>query len=206
MGYGPFSTYLDPIKFANSWMGFTLRGIRSPGTIPKGGVRGFKRETGWDEKKGKGTQGATLTLKSAPPVKGSITLQFFRTEDFDDWDKFVTNVLSISPAKQQAEGLSIYYPGFAGIGLTTVVVKHYGAPEHVGRGLYHVDIEFIEWQPPPPINITSTATATATDVPEIQPTPIVIDPRITALQDQIALLYPLANPGEPKPVVLTPLP
>ena len=67
------SPTLDPIKNSNLWVAFTLKGISSPGTIPKGGVKGFKRQTGWDKKKGKGTRGATLTLTSQPPVEGSFT-------------------------------------------------------------------------------------------------------------------------------------
>jgi len=186
------SPTLDPIKNSNLWHKFQLKGIDSPGTIPKGGVKGFARKTGWDEKKGKGTQGATLTLTSAPPVKGSITLQLFTPTDFSDWDNFVTQVLSINPTQQQAQGLAIFYPAFASIGLTTVVIESYSAPEHQGKGMYHVEIHLIEWQNPPATNITSTASSTAPDDGGSgAPTPV--DPRIAALQQQIALLTQAAK-------------
>jgi hypothetical protein len=179
---------LDPIKNSNLWAIFVLKGWNSPGSIPKGGVKGFKRETGWDEKKGKGTQGATLTLKSMPPAKGSFTIQLITPQDFADWDAFVANVLSINPAQQQAQGLSIYYPGFSSIGLTTVVVASYSAPEHQGKGLYHVEVHLIEWQQPPATNITSTPSSTATDGSNEPTAPTPVDPRVTARQAQIALL------------------
>lgn len=180
------SPTIDPIKNSNLWHKFQLKGANSPGTIPKGGVKGFKRETGWDKKKGKGTQGATLTLTSAPPCEGTITLQLFTPQDFVDWDSFVSQVLSINPAQQKAEGLAIFYPAFSSVGLTTVVVEYYTPLEHVGKGMYHADIKLCEWQRPPATNITSTASSTAQDLPE-NTTPQQ-DPRVAALQAQIAAL------------------
>lgn len=199
----PFPTYLDPIQNSQTWSFFRLQGMRSPGSIPRGGVRGFERETGWEKRAGKGTQGATLALVTAPPCEGTFTLQLFSVQDFKDWDNFVKLVLSIDPAKQKAEGLSIYYPGFAAVGLTDVVVEKYGIPQHQGKGLYTVEIKLIEWLQPPPDNITSTVANTASDNEEGKQLPP--DPIGDAQQAQIAQLYPLAFPGEPKQVMLTPL-
>jgi hypothetical protein len=140
----------------NQWLTYSLGGQNAPGTIPRGGVRGFKRETGWDKKLGKGTQGATLTLKTMPPVEGEITSQLFTDADFENWDTFVANILSIQPSKQKATGIPIYYPGFASIALVAVVIKDYTPPEHVGKGLYHVKVQLLEWQQPPPVSIVST--------------------------------------------------
>jgi hypothetical protein len=143
-------------------MYFLLGGIVSPGTIAPGGIHGFKRETGWDIKKGKGTQGATLTLKDIPPIEGKITLNLITDADFAAYDAFVANVLSISPKEQQAQGLPIYYPAFSSIGLRTVVVKHYTPPIEVGgKRKYQVEIELLEWQPPPAASVVSTVTTTA---------------------------------------------
>jgi hypothetical protein len=186
------SATLNPINNTIVWMFFTLMGVASPGTIAPNGVKGFKRETGWDEKKGKGTQGATLTLKGIPPIKGSFTLQLFTPKDFADWDDFVSRVLSINPTQQQASGLPIYYPGFSSVGLTTVVVKHYSPPMHMGKGLYHAEVEFIEWQQPPAKSVVQTPSSTASDATGgVNPPPV--DPRIAALQQQIALLTQAAK-------------
>ena len=207
---GPSPT--DPT--INSWLYFRLLGSVSPGTIARGGVKGFKRETGWDIKKGKGTAGATLTLKDRPPCEGSITLQlvgpggmyaFGRTaaiggagdqsnqgaqfsNDFSEWDQFVANVLSINPLIQQGlGGLAIYYPGLASIGLTAVVVKHYTGLEHVGKGLYHATIEMIEYGPPPAKSVVQTPASLSPDNPGDGSTaPAPQDPRIAALQQAIA--------------------
>jgi hypothetical protein len=150
------SPTISPISNSVASMFFRLGGFPSPGTIPKGGLKGFKRESGWHIKDGKGSQGATLTLVRIPPIKGTITVQLFTDIDFTDWDDFVANVLSIAPTKQQAEGLTYFYSLHASLGLTQVVVAHYTAPEHQGKGMYHASIELIEWQPPPPASVVST--------------------------------------------------
>ena len=183
---------LNPIDNANLWMYFTLRGVPSPGTIPRNGLKGFKRETGWDKKKGKGTQGATLTLTTSPPVEGTITLQLFTPIDFQNWDTFVTSVLSIAPAKQKASGLAIYHPQFASIGLVSVVIANYTGPEHQGKGLYTASIEMIEWQPPPPVSIVATVGQTFPDLPDTEVSPP--NPEIAALQAQIATLQHANQP------------
>ena len=147
----------------NQWLTYFLAGIPCAGTIPRGGIKGFKRETGWDIKKGKGSAGATLTLQTLPPVEGTITNQLFTDQDFDDWDNFASTVLSTSVADQQASGLSIAYPQFASVGLTTVVVKNFTGPEYQGKGMYHVSVELIEWQSPPPTSIVKTVSSTLPD-------------------------------------------
>jgi hypothetical protein len=189
-----YSLAWDQNSATNSWMYFTLSGVKSPGTIPRGGVKGFRRETGWDEKAGKGTQGATLTLKTKPPVKGSITIQLITPQDFTDWDNFVLAVLSIPVTNQQADGLSIFYPQFSSIGLTTVVIAHYTGPEEVKPGLYYVTIEMIEWSPPPATSIVATVAATAPEQDNTQNAPPPQDPRITQLQAQIAAASQAASP------------
>jgi hypothetical protein len=191
------SPTLSPISNANDWQYFTLGGLNSPGTIAQGGLKGFKRETGWDIKAGKGTQGATLTLKSIPPVKGSFTINLITDDDFSGWDAFVSQVLSIQPAKQQATGLEIYHPALSSIGLTQVVVAHYTAPEEVGgKRKYQVHIDVIEWQPPPPASVVSTPSGTAPNKSSGGVVPP--DPRTVALQNQIAILNSAIAAAQPK--------
>lgn len=188
----PISAVGTTAQDVDAWSYFVLGGINSPGSIPRGGVKGFKRETGWDIKKGKGVAGATLTLTSQPPVQGSITLHLIgpggfdnvgnAVSDFSDWDAFVFNVLSIATTTQQAQGLSFYYPGTASIGLTTVVVRHYTGPEHLGKGLYQATIDFIEWSPPPSVNNTSTVTSEKNDQSPGGGPPKPTDPRVAQAQ------------------------
>lgn len=191
----PFPTSID----VNDWSYFILNGVPSPGSIPRSAFRGFVRETGWDEQHGKGTKGATLVLSKMPPAKGSITLQLIgpggfyaaggSSTDFAQWDNFVANVLSIDPAKQKAEGLAIAHPQLASVGITSVVVKSYGGPEHIGKGLYQVTIELIEWVSPPATSVVSTVSTQAQDFSDAAVPFSSIggqDPEVKSLEAQIA--------------------
>jgi hypothetical protein len=149
----------------NSWMTYMFGGVMSPGTIPVGGIKGFRRETGWDIKKGKGTRGATLTLKDMPPCEGSILSQLFTEQDIGYWDDFVAAILSIPVTQQQADGIAIYHPSFVAIQLTAVVVKHFLPIEYMGKGMYHAGVELIEWHQPPPVSIVKTVSAVKPDLP-----------------------------------------
>lgn len=147
----------------NTWLSYMLGGVMAPGSIPRGGLKGFRRQTGFDKKAGKGTQGATLTLKTRPPCEGTITSQLFTAADFTAWDAFVAAVLTIDEGAQQADGLAIYYPAFSSIGLTVVVVEDWTPPEHMGEGLYHVTVKLCEWSQPPAASIVSTVASTSPD-------------------------------------------
>jgi hypothetical protein len=191
------SPTLDPRTNSVLWSYIVLNGIPSPGSIPRGGVRGFKRKTGWDKQRGKGTQGAKLTIVTVPPVDGEIAFQLIagfdaqgrNSTDFEDWDAFVKGALTVSPAKpgQQAQGLTISYPGFASIGLTSVVVEDYSPPDHVGKGLYIATIKLCEWQQPPPVSIVKTVTKTAA-APATGPAKFVQPPDIQQRENTIRML------------------
>jgi hypothetical protein len=184
---------------ANSWTFVRVGGVPTPGTIPVGGLKGFRRETTWDVKKGKGTQGATLTLTTTPPIKGTVTLQLVTQQDFANWTDFVDNVLSTDPTKQQETGLSWYYPGHLSIGLTQVVVCYFTGPEYQGKGMYHASFEVIEWANPPAKSVVQTVSRVSADLPT-KDQPSLVDQ--TKLAESRALLAQLAaisqgnqNPG-----------
>lgn len=172
----------------NSWITYRLNGFLAPGSIPRGGMKGFKRTTIWDVRKGKGVAGATLTRTNRPPMEGTIVSQLTTSQDFSNWEAFVFNVLYVPDNIKDPpgpQGLKIQHPQLNFIGLNTVVVKHFTGPEHQGKGLYTATVEFIEWFPPPPKSITSTVVQAAPDAPA--PGPRVDSPRNTQLKTEIAL-------------------
>ena len=155
---------VSPISSSNSWLRMRIGGLPTP-TIPRGGLRGFLRETGWDELHGKGSKGATLIRKTAPPLRGAVMFQLFTDQDFATWDFLVLNVLYDAPSPTNpADGINIYYPAFASVGFTKCVVKSYSPPDHMGRGLYHTIVELIEWQQPPPSSIVKAVQKAAGDL------------------------------------------
>jgi len=186
---------ISPISHANDWQYFTIGGVNSPGSIPPDGIKGFKRETGWDVKKGKGTVGATLTLNGRPPCKGTIELDLITSADFAGYDNLIAQVLAVDAKAQQQTGFGIYHPAFTSIGLTQVVVAYYTPPLPSGtKRKYRVTIEFIEWQPPPPVSAVSTPASAAPDGSSKGPKPP--SPERLAKQQQIKVLqYQLKAAG-----------
>jgi hypothetical protein len=187
-----------------SWLYPQIGGQFCPGTLLPGeqGLKGFERKTGWDIKAGKGTKGATLTLKDLPPVKGTITMRLLTANDLADYDSFVANVLSTDNEDQQAEGLSYFYPGHMGIGLTTIVIEGWKLQPMRG-GVLHLVIDVIEWSQPPATSIVSTVVSTGRENSTVlgpagtsQNQPSTEHQRDEA---EIAAIYPLAYPGAPAP-------
>ena len=158
---------LDPINDAEAWHTIILSGVKSPGVIPVDGIRGFKRETGWDVRRAKGQAGATLVRTNNPPSEGEIDFQLWTGDHFFQWQQFVTAIqyqpsLFGKPGEisKIADAITIYHPSLAqpDIDITQVVIKHISPIRHVGQGLYVVTIEFIEWRPPPPVSVVSQTT------------------------------------------------
>lgn len=193
------STNTNPIDNPQLWDVFSVASTPSPGVIAIDGIRGFERETGWDKKKGKGTQGARLVLDTLPPAAGSITLVLWRRRDFDDWDAFLP-LLKYNPAKIKtaADALDIYHPALAKNGIKSVVVHKISPIRHVGKGKYLVSIDFIEWLDPPSTSIVSSVSSSKpNDTNRIPGAPP--DPIGDAQQKKIAALLKQAA-GQPDDV------
>ncbi len=72
--------------------------FRTPGVCK---VTGFSRDNEYDVKTGKGTAGATETLKGQPPAKGSIEFTVWTVEQMAAWNPILA-VLKFDPAKAQS--------------------------------------------------------------------------------------------------------
>ncbi len=174
------ATASNPIEHAAKWQYITISGaLRSPGVIPPGGINGFERETGWDIQKGKGSQGATLTIKTYPPAEGTIEFTLWKPEHWGQWAAFVL-ALGYDEARKgaatRAQARDIYHPSFVPIKLTQVVPHKISPIRHVGKGKYTVSVKFIEWQDPPPVNVSATVNSSkandASKTPGAPPDPI----------------------------------
>lgn len=141
----------NPIDNEELYDVIVLAGVRSPGKVT---LSGHEREVGWDVKKGDGQQGASMTLKEAPPGKFTATFELIKDlgqaiDDFAAWEAFLP-VLRSSFAGTTPKALDAYHPDLALNGFKSVVVAKIGGLQHDGKGGAKVAVEFIEYLPPKP--------------------------------------------------------
>lgn len=87
---------VDPITHPNAFISVVFAGsLRTPGKCT---VTGWNRENEYDIKTGKGTAGATETLKGQPPAKGKITFWAWTPAHFAAWTPILA-ALKFDPAK-----------------------------------------------------------------------------------------------------------
>ena len=177
------SAALNPIQNAEDWDKVQIGLYESPGVCV---VSGAERKYGWDVKKGKGTQGATLTFNESPPVEFSIKFMLWEIDHFVQWSTFRT-LFKYDPTKKATTAIDIYHPSLADIDVKSVVCKKIGAIEHEGKQLYSVTVDLIEYHPPPKKSAVSTPDTSKpnANTPGIGTQP---DPIADAQQAEIAKL------------------
>lgn len=148
------SGFLDPFKHAADWMVLLVEGVRTPGWITE--MEGFGLKTGWDVKKGKGAQGASLTLTNQPPSKGSITWTISTQDQSYAWAALLPRFKYKPTKNASTNAIAVYHPALADLGVTSVVVEEIGMWIHRGRKRYTRKIDFIVWTPPPTQSIVTT--------------------------------------------------
>lgn len=145
---------INPITNPEAWHRIRIGTTESPGIADVGE---FVRTFDWDEKKGKGTAGASLTFTSRPLSGGTITFSLWTADHFDEWESF-RKLLDYDTTKRPAQAVDIYHPSISGNGIKSVVVAEIGNVIHKGKGLYTVAVKFKEYSPPPKKSATSTPT------------------------------------------------
>lgn len=156
------SVVTNPIDNPELYHSVRIGGQLSPGYCK---VSGFKRAHEWDVKKGKGAKGANITFVQRPPAKGSITfyLGWFDAngigggDHFAEWDLFLP-LLKYDPTKKAPQAVDIFHPALARVDITSVVTENVGVEEDVGDGLYAIQVDFLEYFPPPAKNATGSPT------------------------------------------------
>jgi hypothetical protein len=156
----------DPLTIPDFYGLANIGGVLTPGVIPINGVKGWKRSKDWDEKKAKGSSGATLTDQGEPLAKGSFTFHLWRrdidppdfVDDFVQWE-LLKGVLSSSVGEhgKKINALPVIYPLLNQLDITDVVVESIGQLENMGAGLWSVTIELREFRPPKPSGGTPKA-------------------------------------------------
>lgn len=173
---------LNPIEHPDAWNTVRIQGMDTPGKCE---VKGFKRATDWDVKVGKGTSGATETVKGLPPAKGTIDFWAWEIAHFATWDTLITK-LNYDPTKQTKQANSIYHPALADINVSSVNVEAIGQWEHEGGNLWRRTLEFLEFAPPPTASAVATPTGADSGSASVPGSPQ--DPATVALQKEAAAL------------------
>lgn len=154
--------YQNPIKNPEIWDRVSISGVDTPGLAE---LSQPTRAYEWDVKVGKGAYGGTTTFTGRVPAKFLMTLTLWRAEHFDDLEdlysrlKYDPTKIAFNPNTGYFSGvtaLDIYHPSLAAVNINSVVVDKIGAPVHQGKGVYKVEIAFIEYYPPPPFPVVNT--------------------------------------------------
>jgi hypothetical protein len=121
------------------------------------------RPFGWDVKKGKGADGATLTHTGRQLAKFKARFQLWTPAHFFAWAAW-SEILKYEPTKgRPVTALDIFHPALVAIDVSSVIVVNLGAPTHKGKGLYEATVEFLEYRPPPPVKATATPSQSSPD-------------------------------------------
>lgn len=161
----------NPIDYPQDWDTVTISGNVSPGICE---VSGFERAHEWDVKKGKGTQGATITYVGRPPAKGTVKFYLWTAKHFDQWDTFVP-LFKYDPTKQSVQAFSMYYPSLDDIDLFQFVCEGIGAIVHEGKQLYSCTVKLLEFFPAPKASAVSTPVKATTNKAPEDPKAVVPD-------------------------------
>lgn len=153
--------YANPFDSPEQYDFLNVAGVINPGLfILDGGTRPYK----WDVKDTAGAQGATITYRGLRPsddIKGEF--QFWTAAQITEFYGTFIALLQYDATKSNPKPVDVLHPVLAANGITSVVTKEIGPLKHVGKQLWSVTVEFMEYRPAKKKNATSTPTATKTD-------------------------------------------
>lgn len=150
------SLIIDPFSSPESWDAIVVGGQASPGLCH---IEEVHRPYGWDVKKGKGADGATLTHTGRQLAKWKTRHQLWTPVHFIDWSTW-SQALKYEPTKgQPVLALDVFHPALVAVDVSVAIVVNLGAPLHKGKGLYEAVVEWLEYRPPPPAKATATPTS-----------------------------------------------
>lgn len=147
---GSTSFVINPTDVPEAYDIFFLAGRASPGVCK---LETAGRETGWDEQKAKGQDGATTVKNGSKLVKFTVTLTLWKDGQDDHFAAYETwkAVLDTPVKAKDPKALDCYHPVLAELNVRSCVVAKRGALEPATgnmTGGATVKIEFLEFSPP----------------------------------------------------------
>lgn len=183
------SEALNPLDNPGEWDVVVIAGQRSPGKCE---LEGFERKHDWDRKKGKGAAGETITFTQKPAAEGKLTFTFWERDHFTAWAQFRPLFL-YNPTKKQPTPVDIFHPSLEDVGIKSVVCGTIGPIKHMGKQEYAVEVQLLEYNPPPPKSAVSTPNGSRGNSPPPPGSGATPDPIADAQQAQIAALLKQAQ-------------
>jgi hypothetical protein len=179
------SIIADPFGAPQAWDAIVVAGQKSPGLCK---FEELHRPFGWDVKKGKGADGATLTHTGRQLAKWKTRHQLWTPAHFIAWGSW-SQLLKYEPVKGiPVQALDVFHPALVAVDVAVAIVVNLGAPLHKGKGLYEAVVEWLEYRPPPPAKATATPKSgdNAGDLPDApKQNPLVVAK--AALAKQLAI-------------------
>ena len=160
----------DPYSQPQTWDSLVLGGNIMPGIVFD--YDGFDYESGWQEKKGKGSIGSTLTFVQKPPAHGHFIMELASQSDFRTMGPIRQALLAnpAVPADQQA--MSMTFPPTDDLGINSVIIKSISPVKSIRTGAgrrYRYKIELFQFLPTPATSVVATATYTSAGTPGTLP-------------------------------------
>jgi hypothetical protein len=176
------SIIVDPFSSPQAWDTIVVGGQDSPGLCH---MEELHRPYGWDVKKGKGSDGATLTHTGRQLAKWKTRHHLWTVAHFLAWSLW-SQALKYEPTKgQPVVALDVFHPALVAVDVSVAIVVNLGDPHHKGKGLYEAVVEWLEYRPPPP----AKATATPTSAPDAGlPDKPAVPPDVAIRQNVVAKL------------------
>lgn len=143
---------LDPILNPQWWDVVNVGGVVSPGLAEVGE---FVKGNEWDQKKGKGSDGATLTYVQRKLAKGKIKFTLWTSAHFVAWSTFYLQ-WKYDPTKKDVQATEVFHPSLAALGLHAFVTEDITNLVHEGNGRYSLTVSLLEYAPPPADSAVST--------------------------------------------------
>jgi hypothetical protein len=148
--WNPLTEPVDKLK---------LSGRMSPGLCE---IVGASSPRNWEEIAGYGWSGALLRFRGVKLSHFAVRFKLYTTADWADWIAF-RPLLAKPPFGKRPRALDIWHPLLVEVGIGSVVVEDFLAPEQSEDGVWVVEAKLIEYRNPKYTLSTPTGSA-ATEV------------------------------------------
>ncbi len=161
----------NPLIDPEAWDTLILGGEYTPGLARVKSSRVHK----WDEKKGKGSQGSTLTYAGHDLAEVEVEIRMWEAEQYDEWESKVEQWL---PDPKKPKGLDAVHPALELLKVRSVVTVSVGGVEIQPDGEMRVALKLREFLNPKPAGGTLSGSSSGSRKPGDAP------PNVLDAQDQ----------------------